>query len=111
MKVSFKPPGKMFVRHVRSSAEAAGDAIFSCPLCRVRENLFCLTKLDELAEMHEGRVPRDAGRPMHVECYDDHGVSLRKVVCIGSLIIRAHSVSLANTGLSGGRAWAASGRF
>src|ERR1700687_6129073 len=111
MKVSFKLARKMFVRHVRSSAKAASDVILSCPLFQVRENLFGLTKLDELAEMHEGRVPTAAGRPMHVERHDEHRVSLRKVVCIGSSLIRASSLLAHEHWLFGRSASAASGRF
>ncbi len=101
----------MLVRHVRSSAEAASDVNPHSPALSSSENLFGLTKLDELAEMHEGGVPGDAGHSMHVERHDDRRVILRKVVGIGSSIIRAPSVSLTNTGLSGGRAPAASDRF
>jgi hypothetical protein len=69
----------MFVRHVRSSAEAAGDAIHSCRLHRVRGNPFDCIKLDELAQCKKSIC--SATSALNIVVRDDaYRVTLAKLV-------------------------------
>src|SRR5690349_6964925 len=49
-----------------SSAEAAGDVVFSPPLARMGENRFGVAELDELTQIHEGSEVGAARRLLHV---------------------------------------------
>src|SRR5829696_7970143 len=53
------------------SAEAAGDVVLGLLLHRVHEHRGGRPELDQLAEIHEGRELRDAGRLLHVVGHDD----------------------------------------
>src|SRR6266404_7396388 len=57
-----------------SSAEPAGDVVFGASYPRLGEDRLGLVDLDELAEIHEGRVVRAPRRLLHVVGDDDDAV-------------------------------------
>src|ERR1700730_15985749 len=61
-----------------SSAEPAGDVVLGASIARRGENLVGLVELDQLAEIHEGGLVRDARRLLHVMGDDGDGVVLRQ---------------------------------
>src|SRR5215212_11708854 len=55
------------------SAEAAGDVVLGLLLVGVHEDPRLRSELDQLTEIHEGGVLRDARRLLHVVRHDDDG--------------------------------------
>ncbi|VVD30862.1 conserved protein of unknown function (plasmid) [Paraburkholderia dioscoreae] len=74
IEVGVELAGEVLVGHFRSLAEAAGNVILARFLGRLRENLLGSAELNELPQMHERRVFRDAGRLLHVVSDDDDRV-------------------------------------
>src|SRR6266567_9340657 len=61
-----------------SSAEPAGDVVLGTSIARRGENLAGLVEFDQLTEIHEGGLVRDARRLLHVMGDDGDGVVLRQ---------------------------------
>src|SRR5580704_14675155 len=57
-----------------SLAEPAGDVVLGAPVTGRREDLVGLVELDQLAEIHEGGLVRDARRLLHIMGDDGDGV-------------------------------------
>src|SRR5258706_7491311 len=62
------------------SAEAAADVVFGRADARLHEDLAGLAELDQLAEVHEGRVVRNAGGLLHVVSHDHDRVALLQLL-------------------------------
>src|SRR6266850_2011101 len=61
-----------------SSAEPAGDVVLGTSIARRGENLAGLVEFDQLTQIHEGGLVRDARRLLHVVGDDGDGVVLRQ---------------------------------
>src|SRR6266849_8169671 len=61
-----------------SSAEPAGDVILGTSIARRGENLAGLVEFDQLTQIHEGGLVRDARRLLHVVGDDGDSVVLRQ---------------------------------
>src|SRR5712671_3792147 len=61
-----------------SSAEPAGDVILGTSIARRGENLAGLVEFDQLTEIHEGGLVRDARGLLHVMRDDGDRVVLRQ---------------------------------
>src|SRR6516162_309367 len=63
-----------------ASAEAAGDVVLGAPVRGRGEHLARGVELDQLAEIHEGGIIRDARRLLHVVGHDGDGVIVLELV-------------------------------